>query len=41
VGETLIWSPFVMTPCFFVAALLYLVSKNRSLYEQFRRRLHF
>lgn len=40
-GETPTWSPYVIVPCFFIALLLYVILKNRPLYEELKRRLHF
>ena len=37
----LVWSKFVMAPCFFMALLLFVVSRNRPLSEELKRRLHF
>ncbi len=41
IGAALTWSQFVMAPCFFVALLIILISKNRPLFEELKRRLHF
>lgn len=35
------WSKFVMAPCFFMALLLFVISRNRPLSEELKRRLHF
>jgi len=35
------WSVFVMVPCFFMALLLFVISRNRPLSEELKRRLHF
>jgi len=35
------WSILVMTPCFFMAVLLFVISRNRPLSEELKRRLHF
>lgn len=40
-GGAFYWSPFVAVPCCFVALLLYVITKNRPLYDELRRRLHF
>lgn len=40
-GQALSWSPYVITPCVFFALLMYLIGRDRLLYEEFRRRFHF
>ena len=40
-GAALLWSQFVMAPCFFMALLLFVISRNRALSEELKRRLHF
>lgn len=35
------WSPYVMAPCFFVALLLYVISRNGPLSSELKRRFHF
>lgn len=40
-GAALSWSQYVMAPCFFIALLLFVISRNRTLSEELRRRLHF
>ncbi len=40
-GGAIAWSQFVLAPCLFLALLLYLISKNRPLYDELKRRLHF
>jgi len=41
IDATLSWSQFVMAPCFFMALLLFVISRNRPLSEELKRRLHF
>lgn len=38
---TLSWSPFVMMPCFFLALLLYVISRSGPLSAELKRRFHF
>ena len=40
-GVALRWSPFALAPCFFMALLLFVISRNRALSEELKRRLHF
>lgn len=40
-GQSLSWSPFVVIPCFFVALLLYVISRNGPLSTELKRRFHF
>lgn len=35
------WSPFVIMPCFFLALLLYVISRNGPLSSELKRRFHF
>ncbi len=41
ISTALSWSPYVMAPCFFGAVLLMAISRNRPLYDELTRRLHF
>ena len=41
VGVAFGWSTYVMAPCFCLALLFIVISRNRPLSEELRRRLHF
>lgn len=36
----LAWSPYVMSPCFFIALLILFITRNRALYDELLRRFH-
>lgn len=40
-GPSLSWSPYVLIPCLFVSLLMFVISRNRPLYDEVKRRLHF
>lgn len=35
------WSPYVIVPCFFIALVLYVLSKNGPISTELKRRFHF
>jgi hypothetical protein len=37
---TILWSPFVMLPCCFVALMMFLIQAHQPLREELKRRLH-
>lgn len=37
----LLWSPYVLAPCLFVAALIFFINGNHTIREEIRRRVHF
>lgn len=41
IGERIAWSLFVISPCFFIGLLLFIIYRNQTLYSELRRRLHF
>ncbi len=41
ISDRIIWSLFVISPCFFIGLLLYIVYRNQALYSELRRWLHF
>ena len=40
-GRMLVWSPFVVAPCLFIALALAFINYNRAVREEVRRRVHF
>lgn len=41
VAARISWSPYVMIPCFFLALVLYVISRNGPLSSELKRRFHF
>lgn len=40
-AQAFTWSPFVIIPCFFIALVLYVISRSAALSTELKRRFHF